>query len=323
LSTAQTAARPQSKLLAYVRVFRLPNVFTALADVLMGFLLTHNPDNSQMLAVLPLLVASALMYMAGMILNDVFDVEIDRIERPERPLPSGQISLRWAKTLGFEMLFFGAVLGPATSFWRHDWRPAVVTIGLAAMILLYDRVLKSTLLGPLAMGACRFLNVLLGMSLLDGAWTEVHYLVAAGIGVYIAGVTWFARNEAEPQSHRLQLALATLVMLSGMGLLAWFPQKLPQTVEPMDLVRLFQPGVEPQRWSLFWLVLSILVGWRCVRAIVQPYSEFVQEAVRQCLVSLIVLDAAVCAAVRDVPWAIAILCLMVPMTILGRWSYST
>ena len=58
----------------------------------------------------------------------------------------------------------------------------------------------------------------------------------------------------------------------------------------------FKP--EPQRWSLFWLVLGILVGWRCVRAIVQPYSEFVQEAVRQCLVSLIVLDAAVCAAVK-------------------------
>jgi hypothetical protein len=55
----------------------------------------------------------------------------------------------------------------------------------------------------------------------------------------------------------------------------------------------------------------------------QPYSEFVQEAVRQSLVSLIVLDAAVCAAVRDVPWALAILALMVPMTILGRWSYST
>ncbi len=146
-------------------------------------------------------------------------------------------------------------------------------------------------------------------------------MVAAGIGVYIAGVTWFARNEAEPQSHRLQLSFATLVMLAGMGLLAWFPNRLPQAVEPRDVVDLFH--TDPQRWSLFWLVLGLLIGWRCVRAIVQPYSEFVQEAVRQCLVSLIVLDAAICVAVRDVPWALMILALMIPMTILGRWSYST
>ena len=138
MSTAQTAARPQSKLLAYVRVFRLPNVFTALADVLMGFLFTHNPDTSSMLAVVPLLVASALMYMAGMLLNDLFDFEIDRVERPERPLPSGQIPLRWAKSLGLEMLFFGAALGLAVGYWRSDWRPAGVAAGLAAMILLYD-----------------------------------------------------------------------------------------------------------------------------------------------------------------------------------------
>ena len=62
---------------------------------------------------------------------------------------------------------------------------------------LYDRRLKGTLIAPLGMGACRFLNVLLGMSAAAEPWYEVHWLIAAAVGIYIAGVTWFARTEAE------------------------------------------------------------------------------------------------------------------------------
>ena len=77
-----------AQLLDYLRLVRLPNVFTALADVTMGFLFVHH--TLQPLAVfLPLAAASALLYSAGMVLNDVWDVELDRRERPERPLPSG------------------------------------------------------------------------------------------------------------------------------------------------------------------------------------------------------------------------------------------
>ena len=71
-------------------------------------------------AILPLLLllGSALMYMAGMVLNDVFDVEVDRVERPERPLPSGRIAVGWARWLGFEMLFVGAALGVLVGVMR-------------------------------------------------------------------------------------------------------------------------------------------------------------------------------------------------------------
>ena len=125
---------------AYVQLMRLPNVFTALADVLMGYLFTHDPDDAQSLAVgvVSLLVASALLYTAGMVLNDVFDVEVDRVERPERPLPSGRIPVGLGALLGFEMLFFGAVAGVSLSVWSHDLRPAAVSIGLAVLIVLYD-----------------------------------------------------------------------------------------------------------------------------------------------------------------------------------------
>src|SRR5262245_5428925 len=93
-------ARGSSTLLAWLRLFRAPNVFTAIADVMMGFFVVHG--GFQPTAPVGLLVclaaASALLYMAGMVLNDVFDFEVDAEERPFRPLPSGQISLPLART---------------------------------------------------------------------------------------------------------------------------------------------------------------------------------------------------------------------------------
>jgi len=56
---------------------------------------------------------------------------------------------------------------------------------------------------------------------------------------------------------------------------------------------------------------------------VQPYSEFVQDAIRQCLFSLIIFDAAVTVAVRGMGPGIVVLALLIPMVLLGRWSYST
>ena len=81
-----------SKTFAWLQLLRLPNVFTAVADVTMGFLVTPTGfEPKQNFALL--VVASSLLYLSGMVLNDVFDAEIDADERPERPIPSGRVSL--------------------------------------------------------------------------------------------------------------------------------------------------------------------------------------------------------------------------------------
>jgi 4-hydroxybenzoate polyprenyltransferase len=49
----------------------------------------------------------------------------------------------------------------------------------------------------------------------------------------------------------------------------------------------------------------------------------VQAAVKNCILSLIVLDAAVCFTVRGVAGALPILVLLIPALFLGRWVYST
>jgi 4-hydroxybenzoate polyprenyltransferase len=306
---------PSSKLLAYVQLLRLPNVFTAIADILMGYLFTH-PTLDPLWRSLPLVLSSALMYLAGMVLNDVYDVEVDRVERPNRPLPSGRIELGWARWLGYEMLICGVGLSILLSGWGGgNCRTALVAFALAALILLYNRGLKATPLGPVAMGGCRFLNVLLGMSMAAGVWTEPNYLVAGGIGLYIAGVTWFARSEADETIYRGQLLWAMLVMVGGLFLLWWFPHWM----ERAELA----PRYAPDNWRLVWIVMSALIGWRCVRAIIQPHGEFIQEAVKQCIMSLVMLDALVSFAVRDFYGPMFIVPLLVPMTFLGIWAYST
>ena len=100
-----------------------------------------------------------------MVLNDVFDREQDARERPTRPIPSGRISIGRAAAIGWTLIgrrrragLVGRRGGAATG------GPGVVATLLAATVSGYDAVLKRTPLGPLAMGACRTLNVLLGMS---------------------------------------------------------------------------------------------------------------------------------------------------------------
>ena len=51
-----------------------------------------------------------LLYMAGMVLNDVYDFEVDARRRPERPLPSGRITARRALAWGLASSAIGTAV---------------------------------------------------------------------------------------------------------------------------------------------------------------------------------------------------------------------
>ncbi len=74
----------------WLQLIRLPNVVTAAADSLAGWLLATG-SLGEPWRWLPLVVSSMVLYASGTMLNDVFDFEIDRLERPGRPLPSGRV----------------------------------------------------------------------------------------------------------------------------------------------------------------------------------------------------------------------------------------
>ncbi len=272
-----------------------------------------------------LIAASAALYLAGMVLNDVFDIELDRDEQPYRPLPSGRISLRAARRLGWNLLSIGVMLAAAATVLLERvpsahadslfiaWRPALVAAGLAVLIVLYNAGMKRTVLGPLAMGGCRTLNVLLGMSVLRENWRIEHWIVAAGVGVYIAGVTWFARDDAR-RSDRRQLTAAALVMLAGVALVGLLPWLSDEIMRKMP--------TELWRWAVLIVVLAGFVIARVVPAILEPSPGPVRAAVGRSITALIFLDAAACFAGAGATYAILIAVLVLPSIVVSRWVQS-
>jgi len=322
------------KIRALLELIRLPNVFTVIADILMGYLFVH-PSLAPTPRFLCVLASSIALYWAGMVLNDVFDVEQDRVERPDRPLPSGRISLGMARGLGWGLLAAGVALGffagrvaPAAEL---PWRSGVIAMLIAACVVLYDGVFKKSALGPLFMGGCRTGNILLGMSagpvIHDYATPVLQFdaaqlSIACGLGLYVAGVTWFARNEAQEDGvgsgGRGDLQRGMMVMIIGLLWLALFTQTSVCQGGRYDL------QMKPAIWPLMVLLLGVSVIRRVVSVVMNPSSLGVQVAVRQCILSLIVFDAAICLASRN-PWywSVLIIALIVPMLGLGRWFYST
>lgn len=291
------------RLRPYLQLVRLPNVFTALADILLGWLAV-DPERTHLPGLVGLLAASACLYMAGMVLNDFFDVDQDRRERPFRPLPSGRVSRRAAGMLGAALLVAGTLAAALVS-----GTSLAVALGLVSAILLYDGGLKRTWAGPLAMGGCRLANVLLGVSL-AGRLAGVGWHLALVVGIYIVGVTGFARTEAR-QSERSGLVAAALTMLAGF-LLAL---PLPVWVEP---------GTSSPLFPYLLVALGFWIGVPVWQAIEEPGPKPVQFAVRRAIFSLVGLDAVLATALVG-SVGLGILLLLVPILLLGRvrWLYAT
>jgi hypothetical protein len=113
-----------STLRAYCQLCRLPALFTALADIMLGYLLTHSTLEA-VSELVPLMVASAGLYLSGMVWNDVFDRKQDAEERPRRPIPSGRVSLLAAVIFAVVLLLIGLGGAAAGWHWRSLWAASV------------------------------------------------------------------------------------------------------------------------------------------------------------------------------------------------------
>lgn len=299
---------PES-LLAWVRLVRLPNHATAVADVLAGFLIVSQaraigrPPAVLWLAIL----ASLGFYAAGMVLNDVFDLVLDRQERPERPLPSGRISVRAAAAVGNLLLAIGSAAACATAVASQSPWPALVGALLTAMVWIYDRHAKATSLGPAVMGSCRSLNWLLGMTAAGGPHGPAQWLLPIGMGVYVMGITVYARDEAE-ESRSGTLAAGMLIMLIGLataGLSPWLAARAGEA-------GVWLTGAKLSNWILLWGMLTVSILLRGVLGVFDPSSGRVQQAVGNAIMSIITLDAILVLATCGEPWSIVVLLLLVP-----------
>ncbi len=180
---------------AWLQLIRLPNLFTVPGDPLAGAVLATQSAELNASIVLAM-IAAVCVYAAGLIWNDYFDLEQDRRERPNRPLPSGQISPLATVMTGHSL----ALTGWALCLFA-GWETAIIGTALILNVFLYNRFLKHISgIAELSMGSCRGLSLLLGVSAGGGFESFSPYaLVAASILlIYISTVTHIARSEKKP-----------------------------------------------------------------------------------------------------------------------------
>jgi 4-hydroxybenzoate polyprenyltransferase len=269
----------------WLQLLRPANVITALADILAGAAVAGAPWSSGVAWLLP---SSACLYAGGVVLNDCFDRRIDAIERPERPIPSGRISIAAAATLGGGLLAVGIALAAGAG-------PAALrtAAAVAALVVLYDALGKHhAFLGPVNMGACRAGNLLLGMAVVPGA-AAIHWPLAGLPLAYIAGVTVISRGEVGGSKRpvafvALGLVIAVVAALVGVA----------------DRTG----GTGSRIWAL---VVAAGFGARVVpafwRAWQHPVPGPIRLAVRTGVLSLVLLDAGIAAAYADIMVSLAVL----------------
>lgn len=300
------------RLKPYLQLIRLPNVFTAAADSLAGWLLATG-SFAQPQSWLPLTLASACIYAGGIALNDVFDTEVDRKERPGRPIPSGRVSRKVASWLGWGLLAAGLLL----AFLSGARLAVPVAVALVACVLLYDGVLKRSVLGPEVMGACRGLNFLLGMSGAANFGGPACVAAAVAYATFVVGVTWISRSEVETGRRHTTVLGSVLQNLAFLGLIAVALGLIPDS-PPRD-----RQAIQALTGSLALAALALAVNWRALAAWRTPTPATLQRAVKFSILSLVWLHVGLLLAARGPIPAVAVALFWIPAAFTGRWIYST
>ena len=114
-----------SSMPALITILRPLNLFQAFLAVILTTLFLGQWHDTRTLILLLLSVLS--VNGAGNVINDIYDLEIDRVNRPDRPLPSGQLSQR--------------------SAWIYTWVLFAMGAGFAAFISLGTFIIA----GPISM----------------------------------------------------------------------------------------------------------------------------------------------------------------------------
>ena len=278
----------------FLALMRPANVLTAISDVLAGAAIAgifNSAILSDQISSLALLcLATSGLYAGGIVFNDYFDRDIDRVERPERLIPSGQI-------LAGEALVFGLILllaGITAAFFVNSLA-GVIALLISGFALFYDRFGKHhSVLGPINMGVCRGLNLVLGMSILASTiQTDLVWMGLLPI-IFIAAITLTAQGEVQGNNRKsvmmalsLDGILLTVIMVLGFRGVLNLWESLP--------------------FLLLWFGIN---AYGKVSAIINNNPENVMRAVKNGIISLIPLNAVYTAGFGHWSFGLAVLLLL-------------
>ena len=289
-----------STLKAYLQLCRPANLPTAAADVIAGLSIAGLFAVDNLLFGIPsfmgwlpliLILASVLLYAGGVVMNDVFDVNLDKLERPERPIPSGVVPLKKAAALGTSLLVLGILLASYVSIVC-----GVIALVLALAILSYDAFAKHhAFLGPFNMGLCRGLNLLLGMAYFGSFETWRFSVIPL---VFIFAITMISQGEVHGNNKK-NILFAGFLYLAVIFLIAIFG------------------NLSMSNWAM--LPFLILFAFMVFKPLVKAYQENlplnIMKAVKAGVISIVIIDAALVASHSSLALGLLTL-LLLPFSIL-------
>jgi len=286
---------------AMLHLTRPANVITSSADAVAGWAIAGAEGFDQLGLVM---LASAALYAGGVVLNDVFDAPRDAEDRPERPIPRGLVLRASAGLFGAAMLVAGvitaALVGPI---------PAALAGAIALCALGYDAGLKRVAaIGALTMGACRGLNLALGISVSVAALSQWWWLGLAPT-VFIAAITSLAKGEVVGgrEAARRARRSAVVVVLALAASVGWLAAVAAVSSE-VDLL-----------WAAPLLIgFALLAGPAVVRAKRRPEPVNIGRAVKLSILSLVVWDAALAAGFAGPIYGLAVLAMLAAAWVLSR-----
>jgi 4-hydroxybenzoate polyprenyltransferase len=285
-----------AKLIGFLRLMRLANIVTAISDILAGvaiasFAVQIEWTNISFTPVLLLILSTIGLYGGGVVFNDVFDADLDKIERPERPIPSGLIPKNTAAFFAALLL----VLAIIAAAFVHEKKFSssfflAVTTAIAAVV--YDKWGKHhSLLGPLNMGLCRGLNLLLGMSIFPEVLSQYWWISLIPI-IYIAAITMISRGEVHGGKKTTMVGAVFLygIVIVSILVFAFYNRAY------------YALG--------FLLLFGVLIFPPLLKALRDPRGPLIGKAVKAGVISLIVMNASWAAAFGSFYFALVILLLL-------------
>jgi heme O synthase-like polyprenyltransferase len=207
----------------YAALTRISNLPTCWTNVLTGSAIGSMAALSPV-GILPVFVLSiiiSLFYMAGMALNDLVDLKIDRLQRPDRPIASGEMSP--GSVLIFIILLLVTATGLTLIFFPHC---VYFVLILMAAIILYDITHKHFASSVIFMALCRaMIYVISAYAVFGGSGTKEFWtntaISSAILALYIAFMTIIARSENKPQIDSWRwLSVAIMLLVPAVFILS-------------------------------------------------------------------------------------------------------
>lgn len=312
----------------YIQLFRISNIFTIPPDIIVGFLAVSiyfsSSTGYSIADLIILIISSIFLYIGGLVLNDLFDIKVDRLERPNRPLPSGRINKGKAVLIAVLLFSLGLALASLVN-------PIALGISLLLIvgIVSYNYRIKNGPLRPYLMAGIRALNVLYGASFIfDLSMTSMvgseeslipasnfnpwFLLTVASCTVYFhiyiltslsksETAQEFSRIKVKPNIKNIQIVYLIFLIISISIAIIFTPYKLDFLV-----------------FILFYIVLINLLFNRASKKENAQGQEILQFVVKNMLILLIVLDSAFIAGEAGILKGSIIAMLTIPCFILSK-----